>query len=72
MLPSWLRCSPILYAYLAFVFMISGLFVNVLQLFSLLFLWPVSRALYRRFNASLVEIWWTGNGCSDRAVASPR
>ncbi len=55
-----IRGNPILGAYLAFVFLVSGAIVNVFQLVSLIAFWPFSRSLYRRINAVLVEFYWTG------------
>lgn len=43
----------------SFVFVVSGSAVSLLQLLTLP-LWPLSRRLYRRANAFLAELYWTG------------
>lgn len=52
--------SPLVLAYMAVVFVFSGLIINFLQLLSLIFIWPFSRAAYRRLNGFLVNYYWTG------------
>eukprot|EP00053_Salpingoeca_punica_P008417 m.75623 g.75623 ORF g.75623 m.75623 type:complete len:380 (+) comp14594_c0_seq1:188-1327(+) len=51
--------SSLIISYLAAVLFFSGLVVNVVQLASLLLIWPFSRNAYRRLNGSLVELYWT-------------
>lgn len=46
-------------AYLALVFILSGLVVNMLQLLSLVLLRPWNRLAFRRWNAFIVEFYWS-------------
>jgi hypothetical protein len=50
----------LLLSYLAVVFFVSGLAINCIQLLTLVFIWPFSRAAYRRLNGFLVTYFWTG------------
>jgi len=43
---------------LSYVFLISGLFVNFLQLLSLIFIWPFSKNIYKRLNYFLATTIW--------------
>ncbi|CAF2924638.1 unnamed protein product [Rotaria sp. Silwood2] len=59
---SWGRCFQgllIVQIFLAYVFLVSGLFVNLLQLLSACFIWPFNRALYRKINYHLATIIWS-------------
>lgn len=45
--------------FLGYVFLVSGLFVNLLQFLSACFIWPFDRALYRKINYHLATIIWS-------------
>lgn len=49
----------LLLSYLTVVFFVSGLVINFLQLLSLILVWPISHAAYRRLNGFLVTFFWT-------------
>jgi hypothetical protein len=45
--------------FLGYVFLVSGLLVNLLQFLSACFIWPFNRALYRKINYHLATIIWS-------------
>ncbi|CAF1314506.1 unnamed protein product [Adineta steineri] len=45
--------------FLGYVFLISGLLVNLIQFLSACFIWPFNRALYRKINYHLATIIWS-------------
>ncbi|UJR16396.1 hypothetical protein I4U23_003299 [Adineta vaga] len=45
--------------FLGYVFLVTGLFVNLLQLLSAFFIWPFNRALYRQINYHLATVIWS-------------
>ena len=45
--------------FLGYVFLISGLLVNLLQFLSSCLIWPFNRALYRKVNYHLATIIWS-------------
>eukprot|EP00049_Salpingoeca_infusionum_P019356 m.361505 g.361505 ORF g.361505 m.361505 type:complete len:370 (-) comp19648_c0_seq1:344-1453(-) len=49
--------SPLFRALFILLFLASGAIINLLQVLSLA-LWPVSPALYRRANATLISLFW--------------
>ncbi|CAF0837496.1 unnamed protein product [Rotaria sp. Silwood1] len=59
---SWIRYLQglmIVQIFLAYIFLVSGLIVNLLQLLSACFIWPFNRALYRKINYHLATIIWS-------------
>ncbi|CAF1675912.1 unnamed protein product [Adineta ricciae] len=57
-IPSWKRLV-IVQLFLGYVFVITGLFVNLLQLLTACFVWPFNRALYRKINYHLATVIWS-------------
>ena len=57
-IPSWKRLV-IVQLFLGYVFVITGLFVNLLQLLTACFVWPFDRALYRKINYHLATVIWS-------------
>ena len=53
--------------YFCFVFLLSGSLVSLLQLLTLP-LWLTSRATFRRLNARLAELYWTGAAAAARGT----
>ena len=45
--------------FLGYVFVVSGLTVNLLQFLSSCLIWPFNRALYRKINYHLATIIWS-------------
>jgi hypothetical protein len=45
--------------FLGYVFLVSGLLVNLLQFLSACFIWPFNRGLYRKINYHLATIIWS-------------
>ncbi|CAF0967516.1 unnamed protein product [Rotaria sordida] len=58
-LSRYLQGLTIIQIFLAYVFVVSGLFVNLLQLLSACVIWPINRALYRKINYHLATIIWS-------------
>jgi len=57
--------SPLLFLvqlFLGYVFVVSGLIVNILQLFSCI-LWPINKKLYRKVNCHLAISLWSQMCC---------
>lgn len=53
------KASGIPGLYFAFVFLLSGIVINVLQLITLITLWPISVPLYRLANNYLILFYWS-------------
>lgn len=79
-LVAWLKTQFVIHLLLGFVFVVSGLFINFIQLCTLL-LWPINKQLYRKLNCRLAySLWsqlvmllefWSGTECtlfSDQAT----
>jgi len=45
--------------FLGYVFLVSGLFINLLQFLSACFIWPFNRTLYRKINYHLATVIWS-------------
>ena len=45
--------------FLGYVFVVSGLTVNLLQFLSSCLIWPLNRPLYRKINYHLATIIWS-------------
>ncbi|XP_026865983.2 1-acyl-sn-glycerol-3-phosphate acyltransferase gamma [Electrophorus electricus] len=70
---AWLKSQFILQLLIGFVFVVSGLIINFIQLCSCV-IWPVNQRLYRRINtrlsyslwSQLVMLleWWSGTECT--------
>ena len=45
--------------FLGYVFLVSGLSVNLLQFLSACLIWPFNRPLYRKINYHLATIIWS-------------
>ncbi|MCI4393750.1 hypothetical protein PGIGA_G00161100 [Pangasianodon gigas] len=69
---AWLKSQFILQLLIGFVFVVSGLIINFIQLCTCV-LWPINKQLYRRINtrmsyslwSQLVMLleWWSGTEC---------
>jgi lysophosphatidic acid acyltransferase/lysophosphatidylinositol acyltransferase len=55
----YLKGLIIVQLFLGYVFLISGLFVNLLQFLTACFIWPFNRSLYRKINYHLATIIWS-------------
>ncbi|CAF3362079.1 unnamed protein product [Rotaria socialis] len=55
----YLKRLTIVQIFLAYVFLVTGLCVNLLQLLSACFIWPFNRGLYRKINYHLATIIWS-------------
>ncbi|KAJ8379167.1 hypothetical protein AAFF_G00230790 [Aldrovandia affinis] len=72
-LMTYLKTQFLLQLLISFVFVVSGLLINFLQLCSCL-LWPINKQLYRRINCRLAYSlwsqlvmlfeWWSGTECT--------
>ncbi|XP_066563175.1 1-acyl-sn-glycerol-3-phosphate acyltransferase gamma isoform X1 [Amia ocellicauda] len=70
---AYLKTQFILHLLISFVFIVSGLIINFIQLCTLVF-WPINKQLYRRVNcrlsyslwSQLVMLleWWSGTECT--------
>ncbi|XP_060754819.1 1-acyl-sn-glycerol-3-phosphate acyltransferase gamma [Neoarius graeffei] len=70
---AWLKSQFILQLLIGFVFVVSGLIINFIQLCTCV-LWPINKQLYRRINtrmsyslwSQLVMLleWWSGTECT--------
>ncbi|TSK17908.1 1-acyl-sn-glycerol-3-phosphate acyltransferase gamma [Bagarius yarrelli] len=64
---AWLKSQFILQLLIGFVFVVSGLIINFIQLCTCV-LWPFNKQLYRRINTrmsySLWSQWWSGTECT--------
>jgi len=58
-LSHYLKGLIIVQLFLGYVFLVSGLFVNLLQFLSACFIWPFNKALYRKINYHLATIIWS-------------
>ncbi len=54
-----LKGLSIVQLFLGYVFLVSGLLINLLQFLSACFIWPFNRALYRKINYHLATIIWS-------------
>lgn len=45
--------------FLGYVFLVSGIFVNMIQFLTAIFIWPRNRSLYRKLNYHLASIIWS-------------
>ncbi|NP_001279132.1 1-acyl-sn-glycerol-3-phosphate acyltransferase gamma isoform X1 [Callorhinchus milii] len=57
-LVAWLKTQFVIHLLLGFVFVVSGLFINFIQLCTLL-LWPINKQLYRKLNCRLAYALWS-------------
>lgn len=55
---AYLKTQFVVHLLIGFVFVVSGLLLNALQLCSLL-LWPLNKQLYRRVNCRLAYSLWS-------------
>lgn len=69
---------------ISYVFLVSGLFVNFLELLTLIFIWPINKHFYKRVNYYLaitmwgnltcLAQWWAGSDfhlfCTDETKAA--
>jgi hypothetical protein len=58
-LSRYFKSLLIVQVFLTYVFLVSGLFVNLLQLLTACFIWPFNRTLYRKLNYHLATIIWS-------------
>lgn len=59
---AWLKTQFIVHVLIGFVFVVSGLIINSIQLCTLV-LWPVNKQLYRRLNCRLAYSLWSREYC---------
>lgn len=70
---AFLKTQFVVHLLIGFVFVVSGLIINFIQLCTLV-LWPVNKQLYRRLNCRLAYSLWSreyrprpaGRGCARR------
>ncbi|XP_032829263.2 1-acyl-sn-glycerol-3-phosphate acyltransferase delta [Petromyzon marinus] len=72
-LSSFIKSQFVLHLLIGYIFLVSGLIVNLLQLCTLP-LWPINRSLYRHVNCRLAYShwsqlvllleWWSGTSCT--------
>lgn len=55
---AWLKTQFVVHVLIGFVFVVSGLIINFVQLCTLV-LWPVNKQLYRRLNCRLAYSLWS-------------
>lgn len=70
---AYLKTQSVAHLLIGFVFVVSGLIINFIQLCTLL-IWPINRHLYRRLNCRLAYSlwsqlvmlleWWSGTECT--------
>jgi lysophosphatidic acid acyltransferase / lysophosphatidylinositol acyltransferase len=54
----WFKSFIVVQLLLFYVFVMSGLIVNLLQLISVV-IWPFNKSLYRKINKGLAYIFWS-------------
>lgn len=54
----YVKTSFLVHLFFFVIFIISGLIVNILQVFTLL-LWPINKSIYRKANGYLVYLHWS-------------
>ncbi|XP_051471270.1 1-acyl-sn-glycerol-3-phosphate acyltransferase delta isoform X1 [Apus apus] len=69
----FLKSQFICHLLICYIFIVSGLIINFIQLFTLL-LWPINKQLFRRINCRLAYCissqmvmlleWWSGTDCT--------
>lgn len=53
-----LKRNPVVHVFLAFIFVASGLIINLLQVMTMVLWWSGSRDLYRTINIKLAYLHW--------------
>lgn len=59
---AFLKTQFVVHLLIGFVFVVSGLVINSIQLCTLV-LWPVNKQLYRRLNCRLAYSLWSREYC---------
>ena len=59
---AFLKTQFVVHLLIGFVFVVSGLVINSIQLCTLV-LWPVNKQLYRRLNCRLAYSLWSRESC---------
>lgn len=66
---AYLKTQFIVHLLIGFVFVVSGLVINFVQLCTLV-LWPLNKQLYRRLNCRLAYSLWSREYCPPRTLGA--